>query len=260
MGVINVTPDSFYDGGRYKERESAVVHANRLIEEGADILDIGGESSRPGAHKISEREEIGRVVPVIEAIRRSTDLPISVDTTKAAVAEEALRAGATWINDISGGRFDSNMARIASQTACPVVLMHSRKTPADMQNNPSYDNVVPEINTELMESVDRFVSQGVFRENIILDPGIGFAKRYEDNIAVIRGLGTLIEGGFPILVGTSRKSFIGAITERDPEERLAGTLASVAACFIRGVKFFRVHDVKETRDFLKVFDSIQNGR
>ncbi len=259
MGVVNVTPDSFFDGGRYNIFQTAYDHANRLIDEGADILDIGGESSRPGANAVTEEEELKRVIPVIENVRKKTDIPISIDTTKASVAEKAILSGATWINDISAGRFDCEMAPLAAKQKCPVILMHSRKTPKVMQESPRYDNVVQEVSDELLASVNMFISLGVSEKNIILDPGIGFAKRFEDNIELIRNIKNLTDNGFPVCIGTSRKSFIGQITGRETECRLYGTLGSVAAAFIHGVKIFRVHDVKETKDFLNVFTTIEKS-
>ena len=258
MGVVNVTPDSFYDGGRHDTFESACYHARRLIDEGADILDIGGESSRPGSLPVSVDEEQKRVIPVIEQLRRETDTLISIDTTKAAVAEAALDAGAAWVNDISAGRFDGAMAPLVAKKECPVVLMHSRKTPETMQVDPNYDDVIQEVIGELLVCVKNFTDQGVARENIILDPGIGFAKRFEDNIEILRHLSQLTALSFPILIGASRKSFIGHITGKEAQHRLYGTLGSEAAAFMSGVKIFRVHDVKETKDFLTVLSAIEN--
>ncbi|MBD3391963.1 MAG: dihydropteroate synthase [Chitinivibrionales bacterium] len=259
MGVLNVTPDSFYDGGRYADPAAAAGQAMRLVEEGADVVDVGGESSRPGAQPVSPRDEIGRIVPVIEKLRAQSDVIISVDTTKSEVARAALDAGATWINDISAGRFDDGMASLAAKEACPVVLMHSRKTPRDMQEDPHYDDVLGEVRDELRACCDAFAGRGVSRENIIIDPGIGFAKRFEDNIVLLRNLRALATLGYPVLVGTSRKSFIGHITGRSADERLPGTLASINVAFSRGAKLFRVHDVKETVDFLKVLCAALNG-
>lgn len=252
MGIVNVTPDSFYDGGRRADAGPAVEHGLRLAEQGADILDIGGESTRPGAAAVSADDECRRVLPVLDALAARVSVPISIDTTKAEVAQRALEAGASWINDVSAGRFDAAMAGVAGRRGCPVVLMHSRKTPATMQQEPYYSDVVAEVRAELMQSVQRFVSGGVARENIVLDPGIGFAKRLEDNLALLSHLDRLMDLGFPLLIGTSRKSFIGRITGKPVDERLWGTLGSVAAAFERGARMFRVHDVAETRDLLSV--------
>ncbi len=259
MGIVNVTPDSFYDGGVHDDIDSAVSHARMLIDQGADILDIGGESTRPGSEPVSREEEIDRTVPVIKKIRAESTIPISIDTTKAAVAREALAAGADWVNDISAGRFDSAMASVVAQAGCPVILMHSRKSPSDMQNKPYYQNVVKEVQSELLESVAVFERAGVRRGNIIIDPGIGFAKRLEDNCTLLKHIQELSSMGFSVLVGTSRKSFIGTITGKKAADRLAGSLATVAASFYRGARFFRVHDVDQTRDLLKVIVSIEQS-
>jgi len=256
MGVLNVTPDSFYDGGRYAAADAAHAQALAMIAAGADIIDIGGESSRPGAAPVTAEVEMKRVLPVIERLRAESSVIISIDTTKSAVANAALKAGATWINDTSAGRFDAGMARLAAAVHCPVVLMHSRKTPADMQIAPMYADVVAEVRKEILGRIAAFTECGVSPRNIIIDPGIGFAKRLEDNLALIKGLHSLVSLGYPVLIGTSRKSFIGAITGRQPDMRLAGTLASVAAAYAKGAKIFRVHDVGETVDFLKVLTAL----
>lgn len=256
MGIVNVTPDSFYDGGRHDTTDVAVEHALRLADEGADMLDIGGESTRPGAAAVAADEEIRRVLPVIERIAEQLDVPISVDTTKAEVARRALDSGASWINDISAGRFDPDMAPLAARRSCPVVLMHSRETPRTMQQTPHYDDVVAEVEAELLASVDTFVRQGVVRANIVLDPGIGFAKRIEDNVALLNRLDRLCNLGYPLLIGTSRKSFIGHFTGRPVGERLYGSLGSVAAAYARGARLFRVHDVAPTVDMLTVMHGI----
>jgi dihydropteroate synthase len=259
MGVVNVTPDSFFDGGRYASAESAVAHGRALVRDGADILDIGGESTRPGAAPVDADEECRRILPVVEALARSAGVPVSVDTTKSAVASRAFAAGATWINDISAGRFDAAMPRFAAQTGCPVVLMHSRETPLTMQAGPYYGDVVAEVKKELLERAAVFTAAGVRQENIILDPGIGFAKRPEDNLVLIRRLGELLEPGYPVCVGLSRKSFVGRITGREAEGRLAGSLAALTAARQAGARLFRVHDVRETLDALKVLDAIKNS-
>lgn len=259
MGVVNVTPDSFYDGGRHDTCDTACEHARQLIHEGADILDIGGESSRPGSLPVPVEEEQQRVIPVIEQLRRETDILISIDTTKAAVAREALAAGADWINDISAGRFDPGMAPLAAEKQCPVVLMHSRKTTETMQQDPSYEDVVREVIDELLVSVKLFTGCGVLPEHIILDPGIGFAKRFDDTIELLHELAEVVKTGFPVLIGTSRKSFVGRITGKDPADRLYGTLGSVAAAYTHGAKIFRVHDIEATKDFLNVFSTIEQS-
>jgi dihydropteroate synthase len=258
MGIVNVTPDSFYDGGKHWTADDAVRHGLQLRDEGADILDIGGASSRPGAAAVDRDEERRRILPVIERLAREFEGPISVDTTWADVAADALDAGAAWINDISAGRFDPKMVSVAAQRKCPVVLMHSRGTPETMQQNPIYNDVVTEVKDELLLSLKRFTDAGLDNEKIILDPGIGFAKTFEHNIALLRGLHQIVQCGYPVLIGTSRKSFIGKITGKSVNDRLFGTLGTLASAFIRGVKIFRVHDVAATRDFLSVLAAIES--
>lgn len=257
MGIVNVTPDSFYDGGRHATTDDAVEHALRLVAQGADILDIGGESTRPGSLPVSANEECERVIPVIAALIKETNVPISIDTTKSVVAQSALDAGASFVNDVSGGRFDIAMPAVIAKHACRVILMHSRETPKTMQIMPAYHDVVAEVISELKERLDAFVNSGVARENIILDPGIGFAKRVEDNCALMNRIADIVALGFPVCIGTSRKSFIGTITGQAPDDRLAGSLASAAAAFYNGVTFFRVHDVAQTSDLLKVLFAIR---
>jgi dihydropteroate synthase len=259
MGIVNVTPDSFYDGGEHVSPDTAIAHAKKLFADGADVLDIGGESSRPGAQPVSADDECRRILPVIECAARELLAPVSVDTTKADVARRALDSGASWINDISAGRHDAGMAALAAQRQCPVILMHSRGTPRTMQQNPRYADVVAEVRAELAERIEAFVNAGVARERIVADPGIGFAKRPIDNAVILRRIGELAALG-PLLVGTSRKSFIGHITGRAaPARRLAGSLGSVAWAFLSGVRFFRVHDVAETRDVLLVLQALRTG-
>jgi dihydropteroate synthase len=262
MGIINCTPDSFYAGSRKHAVTAAVDTALRMETEGADILDIGGESSRPGADYVEEEEEKRRVLPVIREIRKKTDVLLSIDTRKRAVAGEALDAGADMVNDISALRDDPELARLVAERQVPVILMHMRGTPRDMQKNPSYENVVEEISSELLEWVENAACAGVPREKIILDPGIGFGKRYQDNLAIIKHLSAFKAMGFPLLIGLSRKSFIGAIIgSRDKpapaEDRLAGTLAANTFCALKGADILRVHDVKATVDLVTVLDAIQ---
>ncbi len=257
MGVLNVTPDSFYDGGEHYSLERAVDHGKRLIDEGADVLDVGGESTRPGSDSVAVDEEIGRVVPVIEKLRAHSSVALSIDTSKSEVADKALKAGATWVNDVSAGRFDDRMAAVVARHQCPTVLMHSRETPKTMQHSPSYQNAVEEMIQELSSSIERFLSAGLEKSRIVVDPGIGFAKRQEDNLEILAHLDSLAALGYPVLIGTSRKSFIGRITGREVENRLWGTLATETHAFLRGAKIFRVHDVKETIDCLKVVHEIE---
>ena len=258
MGIVNVTEDSFYDGGHYINKDAAVEHALRLVEEGADVIDIGGCSSRPGAKFLPPEEEAGRVAPVIsELVKRGISVPISIDTVWSSVAEAAIGAGAVWINDIAAGRIDTKMPKVAAANPqCAVVLMHSRGTPDTMQVNPSYGDVVNDVVRELSGSIDIFLQSGVGKDKIIVDPGFGFAKDTGHNIELLRGLDKVVSMGYPLLAGLSRKSFIGAITNRPVEDRLSGTLAATAAAYRKGAKIFRVHDVKETVDFLKVLATI----
>lgn len=252
MGVVNVTPDSFFDGGSHPSAESAVDHALKLFSEGADVLDIGGESTRPGALPVDTEEEWRRVGPVIESLAKQTKAVLSIDTTKSEIARRALDSGAHWVNDISAGRFDTGMASFTAQRGCPVILMHSRKTPGTMQQQPHYDDVVAEVEEELLQNVIHFTAAGVLRENIMLDPGIGFAKSAEDNFELLHKLSRLIGLGFPLLVGLSRKSFIGVVTGKSADNRLAGSIAGIVCAFERGARIFRVHDVAESVDALAV--------
>jgi len=258
MGIVNVTPDSFYDGGRYATADAAVEQGMRLAAEGTDVLDIGGASSRPGARAVSPEEEAERVIPVIRRLEKEFKGPISVDTTKSSVARQAIEAGATWINDISAGRADPLMSGlVAAEGKCIVVLMHRRGTPETMQSFCQYADVVAEVKQELLASVNAFVKAGVNRERIVIDPGIGFAKTAEQNVTLLRHLDAFVKTGYPVLVGTSRKSFIGRLTDREAPERLWGTLGSIASAFLHGARIFRVHDVAAARDFLTVFSAIE---
>ncbi len=253
MGIINVTPDSFSDGGRYLNASAAVEHALRLVEEGADIVDIGGESTRPGAVPVSADDELTRVIPVIEGIRRSSEIPISIDTTKASVAKAALNAGANMINDISAGRFDSEMFALAASKQVPICLMHMKGTPRTMQNDPHYDDVMVEIISFLKESMKLAEEAGVKREMIMIDPGIGFGKTVEDNLIILKRLGELKKLNAPIVIGTSRKSFIGKVLDVNVENRLEGTLATLAASIKGGASILRIHDVASAKRFMKVY-------
>ncbi|MBN2188247.1 MAG: dihydropteroate synthase [Chitinispirillaceae bacterium] len=257
MGIVNVTPDSFYDGGRYASEDAAFEHGLRLASEGADIIDIGGASSRPGAAAVPPEEEAARAVPVIRRLAREFKGIISVDTTRASVARRALEAGAAWVNDISAGKNDSGMAELAAERGCTVVLMHMRGTPETMQTLCRYGDVVAEVRKELLASVKAFVAAGVRKERIVIDPGIGFAKTAEQNIELLRRLDLFVKTGHTVLAGTSRKSFVGRLTGRGPDERLWGTLGSVGAAFMRGARIFRVHDVAATKDFLNVLSAIE---
>lgn len=258
MGVLNTTPDSFYDGGRYTTLESALARAEQMLAEGADILDIGGESTRPGSDPVPEAEEIRRVIPVIEAIHaRYPNAVLSVDTTKSRVAALALQAGACIVNDISGMTFDPQMPEVVAQAGALVVLMHIKGTPKTMQLNPTYDDVVAEVRATLAAHAARAQQAGIPREHIWIDPGIGFGKTVEHNLQLLRALPQLKALGYPVLIGTSRKSFIGHILGGlPPEERLEGTLATLALAVAWGADIVRVHDVQAAVRAVKVADAL----
>ncbi len=256
MGVLNVTPDSFSDGGRFATAEAAIARGQQMAEEGADLIDIGGESTRPGAQDVSEEEEIARVVPVIERLASTLKIPISIDTTKARVAEAAVNAGATLVNDISGFRFDLEMAHTIARLKVAACAMHIQGTPRTMQANPSYFDVVGEIMEALAAAVDHGIRSGIPGENILVDPGIGFGKTAEHNLFVLQNLRQLRGLGQPILVGASRKSFIGKLTGSPAEERLPGTLAAHTAAILNGAELVRAHDVKEAVQAARVADAI----
>ncbi len=256
MGVLNVTPDSFSDGGRFADPEVAIAQGLRMAEDGADIIDVGGESTRPGADPVSEEEEIARVVPVIKALSARLDLPVSIDTYKSGVAEAALDAGASVINDISGMTFDSAMAPLAAKAGAPAVLMHIKGTPKDMQTDPVYDSMMSEISGYLRDKAQAAINAGVAPNKIIIDPGIGFGKTVEHNLEIIRRVGEFKSLGRPVLIGPSRKSFIGKILGLEPDQRLEGTAAAVAACVAGGAAIVRVHDVKEMARVVRVADAV----
>lgn len=243
MGILNVTPDSFYDGGRYPDVQSAVWRAREMEEEGADIIDVGGESTRPGASAVTSEEEIARVCPVVEEIAQKTKAVISIDTTKAAVAREALRCGATMVNDISGLTFDEALAETAAEAGAWLVVSHIRGTPATMQSNTQYDDLLGEIRTFLEKAVRKAIAAGVKKEKIIIDPGIGFGKTLEGNYIILRNISYFKEIGYPLLVGLSRKSLIGKLYAGD-EDRLPATIALNALAVYAGADIIRVHDVK----------------
>jgi dihydropteroate synthase len=260
MGVVNVTPDSFSDGGRFLDPDAAVAHALRLVSEGADLLDLGGESTRPGAQEVPPEEEAARVVPVIERLRRAgCQTPISVDTRKAGVARAALAAGADLVNDVSA-LADPAMAELVAARGVPVVLMHTRGTPADMARHAVYDDVVGEVERELLAALARAVKAGVREEQVVLDPGIGFAKEARHSLALLAALPALRRHlGRPLLVGPSRKSFIGQVTGAPAAERLPGTLAAVTVCVLAGVELLRVHDVGAARQAALVAAAIRDA-
>ena len=249
MGILNVTPDSFSDGGLFLGRDAAVAQAQTMVAEGADILDIGGESTRPGAAEVPVDQEIARVVPVIAALREAgVATPISVDTRKAAVARAALSAGADLVNDVSAMEFDPAMADVVAEAGCPICLMHAQGRPENMQDDPLYGDVVGEVRDYLAQRIDVAVASGVTRDRIILDPGIGFGKRLEHNMALLRRLCDLRALGCPILLGASRKRFIGTLTDApEPADRMPGSLAVALWGVTQGVQILRVHDTKATK-------------
>src|ERR671922_2971675 len=255
MGVVNVTPDSFSDGGLFLDADAAVEHGRRLAREGADILDVGGESTRPGAEPVAEDEELARVLPVVGRLAENAgarDVRISIDTTKSAVARRALEAGATIVNDVSAFRFDPGLAGVVAETQADCCLMHMLGEPRTMQRDPRYDDVVSEVKAFLEERMDAAVAAGVREERIQLDPGIGFGKTLEHNLELLRRLDELTALGRPIVIGTSRKSFLGKLTGRDVTERVHATVATSVIAFERGARVFRVHDVAATADALAV--------
>ncbi len=257
MGVINVTPDSFSNGGLYFDREQAIAHGLKMVEEGADLIDIGGESTRPGSKPIEIKEELRRVIPVIESLAKEVDTPISIDTYKSAVAQRAIEAGAQMINDISGLHLDPELAHVAAKEDIPIVLMHMRGTPETMQKDVRYGSLFSEILEYLRDSVQRAESAGVDPQQIIIDPGIGFGKTVEDNLLIIKNLLEFRVLGKPILLGTSRKSFIGKILNAEVNERLEGTLTSIAIGILNGAHIVRCHDVAQAKKAIAVTDAIR---
>ena len=263
MAILNVTPDSFSDGGKFASLGAALRQAEKLINEGADILDIGGESTRPGSVGVSADEEISRVVPVIEAIAKRFDTPISIDTTRSQVAQTAVEAGAEIINDISGLRFDERIATVAAEHETGLVLMHSRGEFATIHSQPPVDDIIAEVTADLRRSTSLALKQGVSQDRIAIDIGIGFGKTLAQNLELLAKLDRLVGEfeQFPILVGTSRKSFIGKVLDGAPsDERLSGSLASIAIAVWNGAKIVRVHDVKETVDALTIISAIRLER
>ena len=259
MGILNATPDSFWEGSRAETLEKGLARALELEEEGADILDIGGESTRPGAAYVDSAEEEARIVPLIREIRKVSAIPISVDTRKASVMRAALDAGADILNDVSALEDDEDMAPLAAAADVPVILMHKRGIPVSMQENPVYNDVVAEVSDWLVARARFAEGAGIARERIVLDPGIGFGKRYEDNVALIAGIGELASRGYPVLMALSRKSCIGRMTGRDAGDRLSGTLAADLLAVMRGASMIRVHDVRAARDSLAVLQEIEKS-
>jgi dihydropteroate synthase len=260
MGVLNVTPDSFSDGGLYLELGAAVDRAQQMVDEGADLIDIGGESSRPGAEPVDDATELRRVLPVVEAICKHISVPVSVDTTKASVARQALDVGASMINDISALRFDPRMAPVVAESGAAVVLMHMQGTPKTMQLAPHYDDVVGEVSSFLRERVRVARAAGISDDRIVIDPGFGFGKRLEHNLTLLARLDALTDVGVPILVGVSRKGFIGHILDRPMDQRLMGTAAACAAAIWQGARMIRVHDVGAMRELITMLSATMARR
>ena len=257
MGVLNVTPDSFSDGGDFNTLKAALSQAQRLVEAGADIIDVGGQSTRPGAEQISLEEELRRVLPVIRSLRRELTVPISIDTTRVQVAQMAVEVGADLVNDISGGTFEPSMLKAVAKLGIPIILMHIRGTPQTMQNLTNYEDLVGEIYQFLAQGIAKAVEAGIDRTKIIIDPGIGFGKTYQQNLELLRKLKEFRSLGVPILVGPSRKSFIGKITgHSDPKQRIWGTAAACCSAIAQEVDILRVHDVGPMVDVCRVADAI----
>ena len=259
MGVLNVTPDSFSDGGQFFDAERAVEHGLQMAADGAVIIDVGGESTRPGSASVSSDEQIGRVVPVIKALCKKTDVPISIDTYKVEVAKAALEAGAGMINDITA-LSDERMAELAAEHDVPVVLMHIQGTPATMQTEPKYEDVVSEVLEFLLGRAKRAEGFGIAKNMIFIDPGIGFGKTLEHNLLLLRDIDKFVASGYRVLIGTSRKSFIGKLTGKEkPSNRIFGTAATVALCAVAGVSIVRVHDVAEMVDVINVINAVEES-
>lgn len=258
MGILNVTPDSFSDGGKFLESRAAVEHGLAMVEEGADILDIGAESARPGAASIDEEEELRRLYPVLEELGRHSQVPISVDTTKSSVARTALELGATIINDISALRFDTDMAGVVARAQAGLVLMHMQGTPQTMQQSCSYEHVVDEIQGFLQERFQWATEQGIAPDHIIVDPGIGFGKNIRHNLLLIANLRSFHSLGRPVMVGVSNKAFIGTILEKEIEDRLMGTAAAVATAVLQGAHIVRVHDVARMKEVVRMAQALRD--
>jgi dihydropteroate synthase len=258
MGILNVTPDSFSDGGQHHDPDVAIRRALQMAHEGADIIDIGGESTRPGSDSVSIQEELARVAPVIESLVGKLSVPVSIDTRHPAVARAALQAGCKIVNDVSGCR-DPEMIDVLGESGAPVVVMHMKGEPKSMQVNPIYDDVVKEVRDYLADRAEALEKRGIAGDKIILDPGIGFGKRFVDNLDLLRAIDQLRSLGYPVLVGASRKRFLGEILDAGPQERLSGSLAVAAWCHRAGVDIIRAHDVKETVGLLRVLDLVEHG-
>jgi len=259
MGILNVTPDSFFDGGLHFRTNDAVKHGLRMVNEGADIIDVGGESTRPFSDPLPLEEELRRVIPVIKALSQEIDIPISIDTYKSEVARQALKAGAKMVNDISALRFDPAMGPLVAEAGVPIILMHMKGTPKDMQANPTYKDLFGEIIGFLSNATEQAVKIGIQRDLIIIDPGIGFGKSFDDNLKIIRELHRFSSLGQPILVGTSNKSFIGHVLDLPVESRETGTMATIAAAAMNGANIVRAHNVKAAKETVTIIDAIRSG-
>jgi dihydropteroate synthase len=260
MGILNVTPDSFSDGGKFTAIESALEQAEQMVAQGVSIIDIGGESTRPGSSPVDSSEQFRRVLPIISAIRQQSDIPISIDTTCSAVAVAAINAGANIINDISAGLNDPAILTLAAQTHTPIILMHSKGTPKTMQENPSYENVVEDVMSALLKRIEAALAAGIPKELIAIDPGIGFGKRKQDNLNLLAHLSSFVSLGHPVLLGTSRKRFMGSICNvTEPSELVTATAVTTALGVMAGVQMFRVHDVKENCQALDVAWAIKQS-
>lgn len=259
MGILNVTPDSFFDGGAYFSLRDAVNHGLSLARDGADIVDVGGESTRPYSDPLPLDEEVRRVIPVIKALAQETGLTISIDTYKSAVAQLAIEAGATMVNDVSALRFDPGMGPLVAEAGLPIVLMHMKGTPQDMQVNPTYGDLIGEIVVFLRKAVEKAESFGIRKELVIIDPGIGFGKSFDDNLKILRDLDAFSSLGQPILTGTSNKAFIGHTLGLPPDSRDTGTMATVSAAVMNGANIVRVHNVKAAKETVRMIDAIKYG-
>jgi len=257
MGILNVTPDSFSDGGKFTSEDTVARQVEQMLEDGVDIIDVGGESTRPFADPVSEAEELKRVIPAIECIRRETDIPVSIDTTKAEVARQALAVGATMVNDISALRHDPDMAQVVRNYDGPVIIMHMQGTPGDMQVNPEYGDVVEEVCAFFTERVAWMEEQGIAQSRVVVDPGIGFGKTLEHNLAILRSIGAFKKLGFSVLIGHSRKSFLEKLLGLPMAERDCPTAVISASCASQGVDIIRVHDVCLTRQAILLAQSLR---
>jgi len=261
MGILNVTPDSFSDGGKYASLDTAMQQARAMLSEGVDIIDVGGESTRPNSDSVPALEQIQRVVPAIQAIRQHSDVLISIDTTDSQVASAAIAAGANIINDVSAGLCDANILTVAAKANVPIVLMHSQGTPKTMQDNPYYDDVVREVLSALQQRIQAALAAGIQRDKIIIDIGIGFGKRKQDNLDLLAHLEAFVALGFPVLLGTSRKRFMGAICDvSEPSELITATAVTTALGVMAGVSLFRVHDVRENRQAVDIAWAIKQSQ